>query len=87
RALQGNEQLPDILITFYDLYCKGYSFLDNIGIGYGLEMELTSSLPTPGRSTKEYRPLIRKLIQTTANETPHSTFSNSTYYSIRMQTT
>ncbi|PZR09690.1 MAG: hypothetical protein DI539_21790 [Flavobacterium psychrophilum] len=53
RALQGNEQLPDILITFYDLYCKGYSFLDNIGIGYGLEMELTSSLPTPGRSTKE----------------------------------
>jgi hypothetical protein len=52
RALEGNQQLPDILITFYDLYCKGYSFLDNIGIGYGLEMELTYSWPTPGMSSK-----------------------------------
>jgi hypothetical protein len=53
RALQRDEQLPDILITFYDLYCKGYSFLDNLGIGYGLEMEVTYSWPTPGMSAQE----------------------------------
>jgi len=36
KAAQRDEELPQILLHFYDLYCKGYSFLDNLGLGYGL---------------------------------------------------
>lgn len=35
-ALKRDERLPDILKTFYDLYCKGYDFLQELGLGYGL---------------------------------------------------
>jgi hypothetical protein len=40
KALNRNNELPEILITFYDLYCKGYNFLDNLGLGYGLRVEV-----------------------------------------------
>jgi hypothetical protein len=30
-------------MTFYDLYCKGYYFLDNLGLGYGLAVEVPYS--------------------------------------------
>jgi hypothetical protein len=30
-------------MTFYDLYCKGYNFLDNLGLGYGLAVEVPYS--------------------------------------------
>ena len=39
KALQGSEKLPQILMSFYNLYCRGYSFLDNLGLGYGLAVE------------------------------------------------
>lgn len=39
KALQRDNDLPQILMTFYDLYYKGYGFLDNLGIGYGLSIE------------------------------------------------
>ena len=32
---KGN--LAKILEQFYDLYCQGYGFLDNLGMGYGLD--------------------------------------------------
>jgi hypothetical protein len=35
-ARNKTEQLPYILTRFYDLYCDGYSFLQNLGLGYGL---------------------------------------------------
>lgn len=35
-AQQKTDQLPYILIRFYDLYCKGYGFLEDLGIGFGL---------------------------------------------------
>jgi hypothetical protein len=43
KALQRDKELPQLLMTFYDLYCKGYSFLDNLGLGYGLAVEVPYS--------------------------------------------
>ncbi|MEO7529756.1 MAG: hypothetical protein ABIS69_00045 [Sediminibacterium sp.] len=43
KALQGDKELPQLLMTFYDLYCKGYSFLENLGLGYGLAVEVPYS--------------------------------------------
>ena len=40
RALNKDKELPEILMTFYDLYCKGYNFFDNLGLGYGLRVEV-----------------------------------------------
>ena len=37
-----DNDLPFILMTFYDLYYKGYGFLDNLGLGYGLSVEVPS---------------------------------------------
>ncbi len=40
KALNRDNDLPEILMTFYDLYCKGYNFFDNLGLGYGLAVEV-----------------------------------------------
>ena len=40
KALKKDNELPEILMNFYDLYCKGYNFLDNLGLGYGLQIEV-----------------------------------------------
>ncbi|WP_250633075.1 hypothetical protein [Rhodoflexus caldus] len=40
KALNKDEELPQLLMTFYDLYCKGYNFFDNLGLGYGLRVEV-----------------------------------------------
>ena len=38
EANQKTERLPYILMEFYDLYCKGYYFLQDLGIGIGLSI-------------------------------------------------
>ena len=43
KALQRDKELPQLLMNFYDLYCKGYSFFDNLGLGYGLAVEVPYS--------------------------------------------
>ena len=43
KALRRDKDLPQILMTFYDLYCKGYDFLDNLGLGYGLAVKVPYS--------------------------------------------
>jgi hypothetical protein len=40
KALKRDDDLPEILMTFYDLYCRGYYFLDNLGLSYGLSVEV-----------------------------------------------
>ena len=40
EAKQKTERLPFILMEFYDLYCKGYSFLQDLGLGIGLDIEV-----------------------------------------------
>ncbi len=42
KALQADRRLPEILMTFYDLYCRGYTFFDNLGLGYGLSVKVPS---------------------------------------------
>lgn len=39
EAILKTPQLPFILTEFYNLYCRGYSFLQNLGIGYGLAVD------------------------------------------------
>jgi len=36
---QKQGEYPRAILKFYDLYCSGYSFLDNLGYGYGLILE------------------------------------------------
>lgn len=40
KALNRDEDLPQILMSFYNMYCKGYNFFDNLGLGYGLRVEV-----------------------------------------------
>jgi hypothetical protein len=40
EAKQKTERLPYILMAFYDLYCKGYYFLQDLGLGIGLAIEV-----------------------------------------------
>lgn len=40
KALDKDDKLPEILMVFYDCYCKGYDFLDNLALGYGLRIEV-----------------------------------------------
>ncbi|MDR2084185.1 MAG: hypothetical protein LBP67_04245 [Bacteroidales bacterium] len=42
EAKKKNERLPYILMEFYDLYCKGYAFLQDLGIGIGLAVQVPS---------------------------------------------
>ena len=49
NAKQKPLDLPLILMRFYDLYCDGYSFLDRLGLGYGL----TVVVPHPAANSWE----------------------------------
>ncbi|CAM3895964.1 DUF4240 domain-containing protein [Flavobacterium branchiophilum] len=40
EAKQKTDRLPYILMEFYDLYCKGYNFFQDLGIGIGLAVEV-----------------------------------------------
>ncbi len=40
EAQQKTERLPYILIEFYNLYCKGYGFFQDLGLGIGLAVEV-----------------------------------------------
>ena len=39
RALLLDKELPNILRRFYDLYCGGYFFFEDLGLGYGLSCQ------------------------------------------------
>jgi len=41
--LKRDERLGPILREFYDLYCHGYAFLNDLGLGYGLMIEVPPS--------------------------------------------
>lgn len=43
RALESRKDLPDILREFYDMYCHGYYFFQDLGLGYGLACEVPPS--------------------------------------------
>jgi hypothetical protein len=39
EASLKTSRLPFILMQFYDLYCRGYYFLQDLGLGYGLAVD------------------------------------------------
>jgi hypothetical protein len=39
EAILKTPRLPFILMAFYNLYCRGYYFLQDLGIGYGLAVD------------------------------------------------
>jgi hypothetical protein len=43
KGLIRNKEQSRIIIEFYDLYCKGYIFLDKLGLGYGLAAKIPFS--------------------------------------------
>jgi hypothetical protein len=53
KALKRDNDLPQILRRFYDLYCKGYDFLDDLGLGYGLAVEVPTQANSWGELTAE----------------------------------
>jgi hypothetical protein len=51
EAILKTPRLPFILVEFYNLYCQGYYFLQDLGLGYGLAVDAPGSrirLLTPG---------------------------------------
>jgi len=53
QAKQKDEKLPYYLMEFYDLYCKGYDFLYDIGLGYGLSVVVPPNSNSWDDLTKE----------------------------------
>jgi hypothetical protein len=49
EAKQKTERLPYVLMEFYDLYCKGYYFLQDLGLGIGLAI----TVPTVNNTTAD----------------------------------
>ncbi len=49
EAKQRSARLPYLLMAFYNLYCNGYYFLQDLGLGYGLTII--------GRSEEEWEEL------------------------------
>jgi hypothetical protein len=43
RVLESRKDLPDILREFYYMYCHGYHFFQDLGLGYGLTCEVPPS--------------------------------------------
>lgn len=40
KALNKDEDIGNILRQFYDMYCNGYYFFEDLGLGYGLSCEV-----------------------------------------------
>lgn len=44
KALEHDESLPQILMSLYELYGKGYGFLNDLALRYGLRVEVPYEL-------------------------------------------
>lgn len=53
EAKQKTERLPFILMEFYGMYCKGYNFFQDLGLGIGLAVELPKLNNTWGDTWQE----------------------------------
>lgn len=43
EAQKKTDSLPDILMEFYDLYCRGYSFLQDLGLAVVINLNATAN--------------------------------------------
>lgn len=53
KAQQKTLQLPYILMEFYELYCKSYTFLQDLGLGIGLAIAVPQVQNTTADSWEE----------------------------------
>jgi len=53
KAKRKTERLPYILMEFYHLYCNGYDFLQDLGLGIGLEVQVPSLKNTTAEAWDE----------------------------------
>jgi len=53
EAKRKTKRLPYILMEFYHLYCKGYDFLQDLGLGIGLEVQVPSLKNTTAETWDE----------------------------------
>jgi hypothetical protein len=62
--INRNKDPQNLLFEFYELYCNGYSFLDNLGLGYGLTAIGITELDEHGKklSSEEQNKSIDDLI-------------------------
>ena len=54
-ALNKDENLPQLLAEFYDLHCRGYGFLQDLGMGFGLSIEV----PPIGNNDRSWEDLSK----------------------------
>ncbi|MEI1279635.1 hypothetical protein V6Z05_15000 [Leptospira venezuelensis] len=72
EAIKGSERLPMILIMFYDYYCAGYNFLEDLGLGYGALCDDSyfpelKYLKNDGKSREKVFPGIDRVLTRTLN--------------------
>ena len=60
EAKLKNERLPDILMEFYELYCKGYTFLRDLGLGIGFAVKEPSVIISSAETWDELTPQQQK---------------------------
>ena len=60
EAQQKTVRLPYILMEFYDLYCRGYRFLQELGLGYGIAVEIPYLENVPAETWDELTPNQQK---------------------------
>lgn len=60
EAKQKTDRLPYILMQFYDLYCRGYSFLQDLGIEIGLAIEVPRVKNTTANNWEELTAVQQK---------------------------
>lgn len=59
EAKKRTERLPYLLMAFYDLYCGGYDFLEDLGLGYGLAVIGRSEEEWKGLRSEEQQRLLQ----------------------------
>lgn len=60
EAKQNNERLPYILMEFYELYCIGYTFLQDLGLGIGFAVVAPSVNNSTAETWDELTPQQQK---------------------------
>ena len=60
EARLKNKRLPYILMDLYDLYCKGYDFLKDLGLGIGLAIEVPTGKYASAETWDELTPRQQK---------------------------
>ncbi|WP_353186394.1 hypothetical protein [Parapedobacter lycopersici] len=62
EARLKTERLPQVLVAFYELYCDGYYFLQQLAIGYGLAIQVPQVENTTAETWDELNAMEKKAL-------------------------